>query len=342
MLKRNAKLALFLSAAFVAQASATAGELTLYTGAGFQGREITLRDATRDLSSSGFNDRGASMVIRSGRWEVCVHADYRDCQVVEAGEYPNLDRLTNQISSVREIGGSSSGGGWNGADERRDDYRDDYRDNNRNNNRNNGRGEGNRGRGRNQEPSVTMFDSPDLRGRSMPVRGEVPNFAQTGFNDLAQSMVVQSGTWEFCQHRNFGGQCRVFGPGEYRYLDRSFQRQISSARVISNDGGGMGRGRGRERDRDGDGRPDGDARRDGVELFSTAGFNGERSQVRDEVRNMEEMNFNDRAASLIVHSGQWEFCQHADFRGQCLTYGPGRYDRLGSLTGQISSMRRVR
>lgn len=318
MLQRTAKLALFLSAAFLAQASATAGELTLFSGAGFQGREITLREATRDLSSMGFNDRGASMVIHSGRWEVCVHADYRECQVVEPGEYPNLDRLTNQISSVREIGGG--GGGWNGTDDRRGDDRDGYRDSNR-------------GRGRGQQASVTLFDSPDLRGRSLPLRGDVTNFEQTGFNDAAQSMVVQSGNWEFCQHRDFGGQCRMFGPGEYRNLDRNFQRQISSARLVSGQGGGAGRGRGRDNDNNG---------RDGVELFSTMGFNGERLQVRDEVRNMEALNFNDRAGSLIVYSGQWEFCQHADFRGQCLTYGPGRYDRLGGLTSQISSMRRVR
>lgn len=319
MQKHNLTLVLLLAAGSLAQA----GELTLFSGAGFQGREITVRDATRDLSAMGFNDRGASMVIRSGRWEVCINADYRDCQIVEAGEYPTLDRLTNQISSVREIGGGNNGGGgWNGNDERRGDNRDGYRD-------------GNRGRGRNQEPSVTLFDSPDLRGRAIPLRSDVPDFAQGGFNDVAQSMVVQSGTWEFCQHRDFGGQCRVYGPGEYRSLERNFQRQISSARLISNDAGGIGRGRGRERDND-------NGRRDGVELFSTVGFNGERVQVRDELRNLEEMNFNDRAGSLIVYSGQWEFCQHSDFRGQCLTYGPGRYDRLGSLTNQISSMRRVR
>lgn len=326
MQKHKITLAVLFSAACLAQVSASAGELTLFSGPNFQGREITVRDATRDLSTMSFNDRGASMVIRSGRWEVCVHADFRDCQIVEAGEYPTLDRLTNQISSVREIGGGNAGGGWNGNDDRRGDNRGDYRNDNR---------DGNRGRGRNQEPSVTLFDSPDLRGRSIPLRSDMPDFAQGGFNDVAQSIVVQSGTWEFCQHRDFGGQCRVYGPGEYRSLDRNFQRQISSARLISSDAGGIGRGRGRERDND-------NGRRDGVELFSTMGFGGERVQVRDELRNMEELNFNDRAGSLIVYSGQWEFCQHSDFRGQCLTYGPGRYDRLGSLTNQISSMRRVR
>jgi hypothetical protein len=129
----------------------------------------------------------------------------------------------------------------------------------------------------------------------------------------------------------FEGDCRVYGPGEYRNLDRAFYRSISSARMVSDDRGGD-RGRGRDQRRS----------RDGVEMFSTGGFSGERVQVRDEVRNMEQLDFNDRAGSLIVYTGQWEFCQHANFLGQCLTYGPGRYDRLGGLTNQISSMRRVR
>ncbi len=311
MLKRNVKLGLILSAAFFAQANATAGELTLFSGGGFQGREITLRDATRSLEPLGFNDRGASMVIRSGRWEVCMHADFRDCQVMEPGEYAQLDRMTNQISSVREIAGG---------------YDDNQRDRGE---RRGGRWNGN---GADQSAPVILFDRADMRGRALPLRGDSSNFTSLGFNDRAQSMVVQDGSWEFCVHQNFGGECRVYGPGEYRNLDRAFMRSITSARMVSDDNRGRGNGRGRR----------GDRGMDGVELFSSGGFGGERVTVSDEVRSLEGINFNDRAGSLIVHNGQWEFCQHADFRGQCLTYGPGRYDRLGSLNMQISSMRRVR
>lgn len=316
MSKRNVKLALALSVACLAQASASAGEISLFTGPGFQGRELRLNMPVRDLTTMDFNDRTGSMLVRSGRWEVCVHADFRECDVIGPGEYPGLNRLGGEISSVREVGGGFD----DGRDDNRRDYRGDYRDDNRGGRWNGGRG----------GDGVIMFDALDMRGRSMPLRADVPNFQQLGFNDMAQSMVILSGTWEFCVHANFGGECRVYGPGEYRNLDRAFYRAISSARMVSDD---RGRGRGRDRDR---------RNRDGVELFSTMGFGGERVQVRDETRNMEQMDFNDRAASLIVYSGQWEFCQHADFRGQCLTYGPGRYDRLGGLTHQISSMRRVR
>jgi len=310
MLNRHLKLALFLSAAWLSQASASAGELTLFSGAGFQGRDVTLRSEIRDLTDLGFNDRASSMIVRSGRWEVCVDSDFRnECRVFEPGEYRGLDRMTNAISSAREVGGGRG--------------RDDDRGDGRGEGRGRGHGDG-RGRG-NQEP-VTLFEGNDMRGRSVSLRGDVGNLTQLGFNDMAQSMVIESGNWEFCVHRDFGGQCRVMGPGEYRNLDRNFNRQISSVRQVGQGGG----------------QPNGDGRREGVELFSTGGFGGERIQVRGEMRNLDQANFNDRAGSLIVYSGQWTFCQHADFQGQCATYGPGRYDRLGSLNNQISSIRRVR
>ncbi len=313
MLNRHLKLALFLSVAWLSQASASAGELTLFTGAGFQGRELTLRSETPDLTQFGFNDRASSMIVRSGRWEVCVDSEFRnECRVFEPGEYRNLDRFSNAISSAREVDGGRGRG----------DGRGDGRGEGR------GEGRGN-GRGGDQGPSALVFDGGDMRGRSLALRGEVANLTDQGFNDRIQSMVIESGNWEFCVHFNFGGECRVFGPGEYRNLDRTFNRAITSARPV----GPEGRGRGRRDD---------DARREGVELYATPGFGGERLALRDEVRDLNQANFNDRAGSLIVYSGQWEFCQHADFRGQCVTYGPGRYDRLGGLNNAISSLRRVR
>ena len=350
MLKRNVKLGLLVSAAWLSQASATAGELTLFSDSGFQGRQVTLRDATRSLDALGFNDRSASMVIRSGRWEVCMHADFRDCQVMEPGQYRQLDRMTNQISSVREVGGGAYDERSERRDERlerrderlerREDRREDRLDDrlddrnyNRSDNRSDNRAGYWNGNGADQSAPVILFERSEMRGRSLPLRGDIANLTLLGFNDRAQSMVVQNGSWEFCIDKNFGGQCQVFGPGEYRNIDRGFFRAITSARMVSNDDGrGRGNGRGRG----------GDRGRDGVELFAAAGFGGERVQVSNEVRSLEQLNFNDRAASLVVHNGQWEFCQHADFRGQCMTYGPGRYERLGNLNYQISSMRRVR
>lgn len=299
MLKRPIKLALLLCTAWLSMGAAQAAELTMFARDDFKGRDVTIRDTVSNLNSLGFNDQAGSMIIRSGRWEVCQHADFRgDCRTLGPGEYRDLHRLNNNISSVREV----RGGG-----------RDDER--NRDEPRNPGGG-----------PGVTLYSDSDMNGRSVNLRGDVNNFQHLGFNDQTKSMVIQGGTWEMCVHADFGGECRLFGPGEHRRLDRNFRSAISSARMVRE--GGHGRDRNR---RDG-----------GVELFGMTGFAGERMTVKDEMRDLSQTGFNDRAGSLIVYGGQWEFCQHAEYRGQCLTYGPGRYDRLGSLHNQISSIRRVR
>jgi len=314
MLNRHVKLAVFLSVAWLSQAAANAGEVILFSGPGLQGRDVTVREPVRDLNALNFNDRSGSMIVRSGRWEACVDADFRnECRVFEPGEYRSLERMTNNITSLREI----DGGRGDGVRDNRDDDRD-------------GRGEG-RGNRRGRAASVQLFDSPELRGRSIVLRDDVDNLSSLNFNDRTQSMVVEAGTWEFCQHNNFGGQCKVYEPGRYRNLDRGFYRSITSARVLEQD---RGRGHGR--------RDDDQGRREGVELYADEGFGGDRMQVREEIRNLAEHNYNDRAGSLIVYSGQWEFCQHGNFGGRCMTYGPGRYDRLGSLNDAISSIRRVR
>ncbi len=309
---RPFKLALLLSTALYAHAGANAGELTLFSASNLTGRESTITGDVGNLNSVGFNDRAMSLVVHSGRWEACVHADFQgECRVFDAGPHRNLDRFTNQISSLREIESD----------------------------RGQDRGRG-RGRDRERGHSAMLFDGPDLRGRSISLRDDTNNMVPLGFNDRTQSMVIRGGTWEFCQHSDFRGQCRVFGPGEYRNLDRGFSRAISSARRV----GGDGRQGGRDgyRQRDGYGQGQGQGMQDGIELFSDQGFGGQRLPVRDEMRTLEEVDFNDRTGSLVIYSGQWELCQHADFRGQCLVYGPGRYDRLGTMHNAITSVRRVR
>lgn len=319
MLTRTLKLAVLVSAAWMS-ASASAGELTVFSGPGFQGQNLTLRGESRDLRPTGFNDRIGSMIVRSGRWEVCLDLDFRgDCRVFEPGEYRNLDRMTNLITSVRELDDGRNGG-------RDGDYRDDDRDNNR----------GGRGRGRGRD-GIEMYSAPNFGGQRYMVRQDMRQLNRNTFDDRAASLIVRGGQWEVCQHPDYGGRCQVFNEGEYPNLERAFTRSITSVRQV-----GESRGRGRGRD-DGYGGRDGrdDGQRDGVELFSTPGFGGERFQVRQDVRQLGPNSFDDRAASVIVYDGEWAFCQHPNYGGQCVTYGPGRYD-LGRMSNQVTSIRRVR
>ena len=52
-----------------------------------------------------------------------------------------------------------------------------------------------------------------------------------------------------------------------------------------------------------------------------------------------DLGFNDRTQSIVVRNGTWELCQHENFNGWCRTFGPGQYDDLGPLQGEITSAR---
>jgi hypothetical protein len=79
-----------------------------------------------------------------------------------------------------------------------------------------------------------------------------------------------------------------------------------------------------------------------VQMFAGPGFEGQQVGLFGNLRTLNDIGFNDRAGSLIIREGSWEMCEHADFGGQCVVYGPGRYPFLGGMNNRISSMRRVR
>jgi hypothetical protein len=164
-------------------------------------------------------------------------------------------------------------------------------------------------------------------------------------------MIVRSGVWQLCEHKDFGGYCHEFGPGEYRDLP-NFNDRISSVREVSRGrddrrGGPGGPGWHGDRDERGGDRRDGRDERggprgDAVQLFSGQRFEGAALNVSGDFRSLSEVGFNDRAGSIVIFEGRWEFCEHGDFRGQCVVFGPGRYPFLEGMNNRISSMRRVR
>jgi hypothetical protein len=161
-------------------------------------------------------------------------------------------------------------------------------------------------------------------------------------------MIVRSGVWQLCEHKDFGGYCAEFGPGEYRELP-NFNDRISSAREVSRGRDDRRGGPGWHGDRDErrgdwrDGRDErGGPRGDAVQLFSGQRFEGPNVSLSGDFRSLSEVGFNDRAGSIVIYEGRWEFCEHGDFRGQCVVFGPGRYPFLEGMNNRISSMRRVR
>jgi hypothetical protein len=186
---------------------------------------------------------------------------------------------------------------------------------------------------------ISLFTDSEFRGRPLTLRGPVTNLDGIGFNDRASSAIVHSGSWEICEHKDFGGRCIVLEPGEYQMF-HGFNDQASSVREVGRGRDGY-RDRGRRYDDGGWGR-NGDRRGPAVELFAGRQFGGEGIMLDSDVYTLRSRNFNDRAGSMIVREGEWEVCEHDDYRGRCMVYGPGRYPSLRGLDGMASSLRRVR
>jgi hypothetical protein len=81
---------------------------------------------------------------------------------------------------------------------------------------------------------AVLYSNPDFGGARYLVEGNyMRNLGNTGFNDRAQSLHVARGYWIFCSDADFQGECRTFGPGDYRRLPRALDNKISSGRRIS-------------------------------------------------------------------------------------------------------------
>jgi len=80
---------------------------------------------------------------------------------------------------------------------------------------------------------VTFYSRDGFRGESFTADREVRNMERTGFNDRAQSAVVQGGSWQVCEDARFEGRCVVLQPGEYPSLsDVGLGHEISSVRAV--------------------------------------------------------------------------------------------------------------
>lgn len=165
---------------------------------------------------------------------------------------------------------------------------------------------------------MTLFEYPDFGGRRVTVRGPVSNFDPTGFNDRAASMIIRDGYWEVCTDAYFRGRCARFGPGEYGSLAPQFSDSISSVREVGDRGVGGG------------GAPR-------IELWERREFGGSSITLTSGTPDFERIGFNDRADAAVVYGGVWRLCEHAEQRGQCRDFGPGRYNDLGYLGGKVSS-----
>jgi hypothetical protein len=81
---------------------------------------------------------------------------------------------------------------------------------------------------------VTFYEHEGYNGRSFTSEGQVDNFQQFGFNDLASSVDVVGERWEVCENAGFNGRCVVLRPGRYpSVMAMGLNDKISSVRIVA-------------------------------------------------------------------------------------------------------------
>jgi uncharacterized protein YcfJ len=106
----NAIFKTALAVAGLAIAAQAAAQVTFYERQGFEGQSFTTNKQIGNFQRFGFNDRASSVLVSSGRWEVCEDVRFRGrCVVLRRGQYPALSAmgLNNRVSSVRAVGGNA-------------------------------------------------------------------------------------------------------------------------------------------------------------------------------------------------------------------------------------------
>ncbi len=345
---------------------AHAQPITFYEYAAFGGRSISADRSLPDFDPLGFNDLTNSVIVRNGQWQVCTDAFFHGrCVTLGPGEYPNLGTIDmgNAISSARPLEPVTADGvipappipprpytqqpppvyeppqPYQAPQYQPPQYQPPRYEPPR------------PAYPGPRPPPVVLYEEYDFGGQSTAIGARVDNLDITQWNDRAVSMVINEGNWELCTDAFYRGTCNVFGPGSYRDIGNALVRQVSSLRPADN---------GRYPPPPGAYPPppayappanpppayappaSTPPRAPLVILFSDHGLRGGTMTVDRDIPNLDSTSFNDRASSMRIEAGFWQFCTDAGYHGDCRTFGPGDYPNLpDGFEGRISSVRRV-
>jgi hypothetical protein len=83
------------------------------------------------------------------------------------------------------------------------------------------------------QAQIILYEHNDFKGRSIRGTDVVKNLRNSGFNDMASSIKVLTGTWEVCSDADFRGDCTTLGPGQYPSLsDFRLNDRLTSLRKL--------------------------------------------------------------------------------------------------------------
>lgn len=221
-----------LATALLTAGAASAAQIVIFKQPNFTGAALTLNGDDAHLGDNGFLDQASSIVIKSGRWQLCSQPNYQgDCQVLEPGQYATLPQILNhRIESVREVPRVAMNAPSDNrySDDRRGDdrrYTDDRRGG-----RHGDRGGDGRGR-RWDAGSIEFFSAQSFRGRGLLLERDAARLDDMHDMYDISSVIVHEGVWEVCTDARFEGNCRTYAPGRYPTLGR-FDNRVASVRRI--------------------------------------------------------------------------------------------------------------
>jgi len=176
-----------------------------------------------------------------------------------------------------------------------------------------------------QAAEIIVYADAYYSGASRHFTGDVRDLANEGFNDRISSIRVVSGIWTVCTDASYYGRCQDVS-GDISNLDSTgLNDRISSIRL---EGGGGGWGQG--------------SYGNGITLYEDSNYRGRQLEIDQDVSNLGQYNFNDRASSVRIDGGTWEICQDGGYNGRCIIVD-GDVTSLAQLNmnDTVSSVRRI-
>ncbi|NWH07088.1 MAG: hypothetical protein HXY22_00285 [Alphaproteobacteria bacterium] len=169
------------------------------------------------------------------------------------------------------------------------------------------------------EPSITVCEDNDMRGRCVTLRHGVNNLRDWGISNAISSFRINSGAWLLCNGVDFRGDCRRFTNSVRNLNGTPFQDAVSSLRPVRRDGSG--------------------SERSAIVIYERTNFRGRSWVFTDDIANLAALGLNDQGSSVRVLGGTWQICRHSGYRG-CYTIREDIADmRAVGLNNQISSIR---
>ena len=80
----------------------------------------------------------------------------------------------------------------------------------------------------------------------------------------------------------------------------------------------------------------------GITIYTQPDFTGQQHAFRGDAASLVHSGVEDQASSARIDWGQWQLCTQPDFKGDCMTLGPGDYSRLDErVFHKVESVRQV-